>query len=302
MLETDEKNSLMCCYIFFFIIVVDKTRSTDGPPPFEFETDGHCGNDWKIWLRGFEIYAQANKMNKATEKLNWMLHYAGTKVQTIFYAMPEKETKAEQNGGNQRGPLAGGYVKNDTNDYEEAIIQLNQFFEPKQNISYERHIFRQLKQKENERIDMFIMRLREQAERCDFGDQLDGNIRDQITSGCSSDVLRRKILERGDEQLENIIKIARILEVVTKQQKLFGKSNVDQTNTEIRSNESDVCKIDVKTRFPMRQRKIATGFNGECGRCGLKGHKAADEKCPAKGKSCNSCGRKDHFARKCFCG
>lgn len=147
---------------------------------------------------------------------------------------------------------------------------------------------------------MFIMRLREQAERCDFGDQLDGNIRDQITSGCSSDVLRRKIRERGDEQLENIIKIARILEVVTKQQKSFGKSDVSQANTEIRSNESDVCKIDVKNRFPMRQRTIATGFNGECGRCGLKGHESADEKCPARGKSCNSCGCEDHFARKCF--
>lgn len=201
---------------------------------------------------------------------------------------------------NQAGPFASGYVKNVTNVYEKAITKLNQFFEPKQNISFERHIFRQLKQKENERIDMFMMRLREQAERCDFGQQLDENIRDQITSGCLSDILRRKILERGNEQLENIIKIARILEIVTKQQKSFGKSDVNQPDTHNRTNESDVCKIEAKSRFPMRQKAIATGFNGECGRCGLKGHKAVDEKCPAKGKTCNSCGRKDHFSRKCF--
>lgn len=266
-----------CCF------VVDKIRSTDGPPPFEFETDGNCGNDWKIWLRGFEIYARANQMDDNTEKQ--------------FFMQCQNKTKPNQSKAKKKvGPSPVKIIKRD----HSHLVTSKMFFEPKQNISFERHIFRQLKQKENERIDMFMMRLREQAERCDFGQQLDENIRDQITSGCLSDILRRKILERGNEQLENIIKIARILEIVTKQQKSFGKSDVNQPDTHNRTNESDVCKIEAKSRFPMRQKAIATGFNGECGRCGLKGHKAVDEKCPAKGKTCNSCGRKDHFSRKCF--
>lgn len=53
-----------------------------------------------------------------------------------------------------------------SNATQVAVIKLCQFFESKQNISYERHLFRQ--QKVNERIDMFMMRLREQAERCDL--------------------------------------------------------------------------------------------------------------------------------------
>lgn len=63
------------------------------------------------------------------------------------------------------------------------------FLNRKKNESYERHVFRELPQNENERIDMFLMRLREQAERCNFGDNLDDNIRDQITSGCFSNLL-----------------------------------------------------------------------------------------------------------------
>lgn len=242
-------------------MVVDKIRMMDGPSPFE--TDGSCGNDWKIWLRGFEIYARANKVVDPDEKLNWMLHYAGAKVQTIFYSLPDK---IENEESVSKGPLATGYVKCDMSGYEEAVTKLCQFFEPKQNTSYERHVFRQLKQKENERFDMFLIRLRDQAERCEFGDQLDGNIRDQITSGCSSDVLRRKILERGDSKLDNIIKLARIMEVVSKQQKSFKMVNTKGSDIDEHPKVSDVCKIDVKNRFMARKKLVATGFNGTCGR------------------------------------
>lgn len=289
-----EIRTIFCC-----MYIVDKIRMMDGPSPFEFEADGNCNNEWKIWLRGFEIYAKANKLEEPTEKLNWMLHYAGTKVQTIFHTLPEPESEK------QNGPFADGYVKQDEesspDEYEHAVKQLCQFFEPKQNISYERHVFRQLRQNNNERIDMFLIRLRDQAERCEFGDQIDGNIRDQITSGCSSNLLRRKILERGDENLNNIIKMARIFEAVSKQQHSFGiKQESSAMASEVQVTNSDVCKIEANRRFTPRSKVVGTEFNGFCGRCGFKGHKSADEKCPARGQTCNRCGRKDHFARKCF--
>lgn len=279
------------------MFIADKTRSTDGPPPFEFEVNGNCANDWKIWLRSFEIYAKASDIKKPDAKLNWLLHYAGSKVQTVFYTLPAESKNDETT---RSGPLAAGYVKSQMNVYEDAIVKLCQFFEPKQNVTFERHMFRRLKQNDNERIDMFIMRLREQAERCDFGDQIDDNVRDQITSGCSSDVLRRKILGKDDASLDDIIKMARILEVVAQQQKSFGQTSVNNTSAENRSNEIDVCKIDAKSRFSARSITSGASFNGYCGRCGRKGHKSDNDKCPAKGKTCNKCGRKDHFARKCF--
>lgn len=275
----------------------------DGPPPFDFATDGNCGTDWKNWLRGFEIHADANKMHEPHDKLNWMLHYAGPKVQKVFYALPEQTEEEESTDVevNNRGPLAAGYVKFDSDVYDEAIDKLNRFFEPKQNVSYERHVFRQLKQDTNERIDMFLMRLREQADRCDFGDQLDENIRDQITTGCASDILRRKMLERGNKPLAKLIQMAQTMEIVHKQQQSLGKQpalRIEPSKSE--SNESEVCKIDAKRRFGPNRKVATTNFNGECGRCGIKGHKAADAKCPAKGKSCNHCGGRDHFSRKCF--
>lgn len=294
MLKTDEIESFLGETETILLYFSEKMRNGDGPAPFDFKPDDNCGHDWKKWLRGFEVYAQANSIKKTKDKLNWMLHYAGPKVQEVFYTLPKKTD------GIRYGPLATGYVFR-PNKYDEALEKLNGFFEPKQNVSYERHVFRQQRQAKNERFDMFLMRLREQADRCNFGQQLDDNLRDQITSGCSSDVLRRKILERGDDSLEKIVKVAQILETVAKQQETYGKE-ASQSGS-MPSNESkdeSVCKIESRQKLYSRQRTSTNYFDGLCGRCGSKGHKAADEKCPARGKTCNSCGGKDHFARKCF--
>lgn len=60
-------------------------------------------------------------------------------------------------------------------------MKLQNFFEPKRNTSFERHVFRKMKLNKNERIDTFVLRLREQADRCNFENNLEQNIKDQIT-------------------------------------------------------------------------------------------------------------------------
>lgn len=133
------------------IFLLEKARNYDGPAPFEFKSDDNCGYNCVKWLRGFEIYTQANEIEQPKDKKNWMLHYAGPKVQDIFYTLPEIEEEEER----QCGPYFSGYVF-PRNEYNEALKKLNQFFEPKQNVSYERHVFHQLKQKKDERFDMYI--------------------------------------------------------------------------------------------------------------------------------------------------
>lgn len=39
--------------------------------------------DWKDWLRGFERFALASDM-KEQKKKDWLLHYAGPKVQSFY--------------------------------------------------------------------------------------------------------------------------------------------------------------------------------------------------------------------------
>ncbi|XP_073820661.1 uncharacterized protein [Musca autumnalis] len=271
-----------------------RTQFTRGLLEFQFEIDdGNCAIKWNSWLRGFELFATANRITDCDEKYSWLLHYAGTKVQEVFFNLPHTEDYVK------RGALIGGFIPH-LNKYDDAVMKLQNFFAPKRNATYERHIFRKMKQEPNERIELFAVRLRTQAERCNFGNQIESNIKDQITEACSSDLLRRKILERGDDSLDEILKMARIIEAVSEQQKSFrtSKSACGDSNSP-NNNNVDVCKIGSQD---MRKRQFRSNQNSrfECYRCGTKGHKANDNRCPAKGKECSKCGGKNHFARKCM--
>lgn len=151
-------------------------------------------------------------------------------------------------------------------------------------------MLRQIRQKADEDINSFTIRLRLQADRCDFGDTLEDNIKDQIIQNCRSTALRRELLKKENPNLDEIIRIAKVFETVAEQEKSFANdTDQRQPRTE------EVHKIEVKTpswRSNDSKRK-------ECGRCGYTGHDANDEKCPAKGKSCNRCGGRDHFGKKC---
>lgn len=136
-----------------------------------------------------------------------MLHYAGTKVQDVFFNLPHTVSEVK------RGPLIGGLIPH-FDKYKDAVLKLQHFFALKRNVTYQRYIFRKMKHEANERIELFAMRLRTQAKRCDFENQIESNIKDQITEACTSDLLRRKIHERGDNSLDEILKMAKIIEAV----------------------------------------------------------------------------------------
>lgn len=261
--------------------------------PAAFEYNAHASDsaiEWMNWVRGFELFAKASKIEDDAEKCSSLLHYAGPKVQKIFFNLPPLTDEE-----NKKGPLIGGYGFFNRSEYDEAIMKLDNFFAPKRNATYERHVFRQMKQEADERIEIYAMRLRTQAERCGFGEQLEGNIKDQITEGCTSSLLRRKILERGDDDFDAILKMAKVIEAVSEQQKTFDRPG-DQPRTLEPAEEVNKIDYRAKANRSSENRNIIGG----CSRCGYDSHKSADNKCPAMGKTCAKCGGKNHFARKCL--
>ena len=59
---------------------------------------------------------------------------------------------------------------------------------------YERHLLSEMIQSDEETIDQFAVRLRRKAQLCDYGGEVDDQIRDQIISKCKSNELRKKLL------------------------------------------------------------------------------------------------------------
>ncbi|XP_049886547.1 uncharacterized protein LOC126381031 [Pectinophora gossypiella] len=229
---------------------------------FDCEGDSaSVGLRWEKWKRGLEIYLQASNIDKPVKQRATLLHVGGLALQDIFYNLPG--ASVDEDGSN--------------NVYEIAIGKLNDFFTPKQNRFYERHIFRSIKQESNESFERFLVRLRQQSAKCKFSSEED-QIIDQTIEKCSSSELRKKLLTLGDSiTLEKIVSEANAFESVERQLNEFKPSLT-------------INKIDTNGSMPTPP---------ACTRCGKQNHKPDSLNCPAKDKTCKKCGYVGIFFAQC---
>lgn len=263
-----------------------------GVQPFNFtEHDDNIAQEWRIWLRSFELFIQVYECRTGShknmierDKCALLLHHAGPKVQMVYDSLEDLADEVP------RGPLINSMNPHLT-EYDMMIAKLNNFFAPKRGPHYEQYVFSLLTQKQDEKIEFFAVRLKQQAERCSYGDQLQQNMKNQLIKGCWSTNLREKLLEHGSDTFDKLMARAKTHEVVNEQKKIFDQ------------------KVTIESQNPLAEtvHKIGNYHSGKslfqnniiCNRCGYKGHRAADDKCPAKSKLCNKCGLVGHFAKKC---
>ena len=66
-------------------------------------------------------------------------------------------------------------------------------------------MFRQVEQAQEESMDSFVSRLKKMAATCEFGDNKDDFIRDQVIDKCISNTLRRRLLWEKYLKLEGLL-------------------------------------------------------------------------------------------------
>ncbi|VDI15600.1 Hypothetical predicted protein, partial [Mytilus galloprovincialis] len=197
-----------------------------------------------------------------------LLHYAGEDVNEVFDTLD-----------------------NTGEDFAAAKHKLTAYFAPKKNTEYEIYKFRQAKQTSDETIDSFHTRLRQLAVNCEFT-ETSKEVKSQIIQGCHSTRLRRKAL-REDTTLEGLISSARALELSEKQATEIEQSDKQSANA-VRKG---VGKRRNGPRFLQTQTDQNVKKKTTCRNCG--GDFPHANKCPAFGKSCNSCKKLNHFASVC---
>nr|XP_054766865.1 uncharacterized protein LOC129274024 [Lytechinus pictus] len=249
------------------------------PAPFDVRLS-RAGIAWPKWRQVFEYYLAASGVSADGQKRALLLHCAGPDVQELYETLVDK----------------------DEPKYETTLKALTKYFEPRKNVVFERHAFRQAVQSDDETVDeyMYCTRLRVLAASCAFGEHTDEHIHDQIVDKCTSSSLRRKLLRTDDLKLDDLLSIARATESADRQAGVMGASG---------GTSESACVIKGGTvRQPhrsdrqVRQPKSSESVNNHdniCGNCGILGHRPGDRGCPAQDRECLVCKRVGHFARVC---
>lgn len=244
-------------------------------PPFKVGVDPR--NDWMKWQKAFDRFLRANKINDDEEKFDMLLVLGGLELQEYYDKVSKYEVQQVADSG-----------ETVVLQYDSAITSLEKYFAPQLNKRFERHLFRAMKQEDNEPIHEFIFRLKNQAKRSNFVDA-DDMVIDQVIEGCKSTELRKKLLT-DDLKLNDVMMLGKTIEEVQRQSKQYE-----------RPISSTFERTVVQRVVEKRPEKYQTAESGRrCYNCNRPGHIAKEsDKCAAKNATCHSCGSKGHFKACC---
>ena len=164
---------------------------------------------WRNWVKSLEYYIAASGITEKKQQRAIPLHLAGPEVQDIFETL-------EDTG----------------NDLDTAITKLTAYFEPRKDIPFERHNFRQTKQLQGETIEQFAIRLKHQVKFCEYSSP-DDMIRDQVIEQCLSSRLRRRLLREPELTLEKTIEIGRSFEASERQASQMEADSLKTTDSNL---------------------------------------------------------------------
>jgi len=157
---------------------------------------------------------------------------------------------------------------------------------PRLIIHYERHLLHTMMQNTEEDVSCFLERLKQQANKCEFGTLLDDLLLSQFIFGLRSQETRSKLLAMSSLTLTIAVQEAQLHETIT-----MSDSSQPSIST-LRSTRSFKQHEAVNSHRFVRQEKLPA-----CMSCGKTTHRRAD--CRFRNATCFKCNRVGHIQTVC---
>lgn len=247
-------------------------------------------DEWKKWIRSFDLYLQAEEISDVVKRRNKLLHLGGPQLQEVAYNLPDCLVEYDT------------ATKNDV--YKSCVEALTIHFAPIRNSTFERHLFRSLKPDPNEEFNHFVVKLRQQVSRCELGKSENEikeiYLKDKIIESWASAELKNRFLEKEHSLEEVLAACSAYQQMKIQTETMSGSSTVNDSllvNRIVKKKFNYKDNSDAKYNDSSSSQSIRGSL--ECYRCGSKAHLGNDVKCPARNVRCNLCNLIGHFARKC---
>jgi len=241
------------------------------PPPLDIH-DASVAEKWKRFKLAWDNYALATELNKKSEAVQVATFL--TIIREEFRDVYSTFSWAEEG---------------DAKKLKAVLDKFAEYCTPRKNIFFERYRYNQRVLEAGETYDQYRTALRRLAESCEFANITpDEILRDNLIFGIRDDKVRERLLRESQLTLQKADEICPAAESTAAQMKELGDAVSAFT-----LNKNPRRPRDIRS---LRNKGCQRGETKSCGNCG-RTHEAG--KCMARGKTCNECGKANHFAVVC---
>lgn len=251
-----------------------------GIPPMVM--NGNLAENWKFWKQRFITYLKATEIAKKDES---------TKCAQLLTLIGDEGIR-----------IYNTFIWSEEETLELLQAKFDNHFNPKKNLTYERHKFFTYRQLEDQTVDQFIIELKNLSLSCEFENLREALVKDMLVCGLRSTYIREKLLQEDVPTLEKAVQICVNLENTKHQSKLISNGlNHEKTEVDAISSKHSRHHNSYSPRFqPSRPTYHPSMSNGRskpaCQKC-ARHH--GFRNCPAFGKKCQNCGLLNHFSSCC---
>ena len=241
--------------------------------PDPFTVDGYdVGVRWKKWKQKFLIYLRASSGSKEArsekKKIDIFLNLVGDECLDVYNNISEENQSS----------------------LEDVLREFDRYFEPRRNLIYSGYQFLSRQQKEDESVDQYLTQLKTLINRCEFDNLSSKELIERLLTlklviGVYDEQTRQCLLARKELTIADAMDVCRGRECSIQQLKMM--KNIENSSTSAKADEIDA--VNYKNN-QLKEKQV------KCRRCNFA---HPTKKCPAIGKTCTKCQKRNHFASVC---